>query len=116
MTVWPPMLERAPPMAIGPRCCLTASTISSVVVGVITSLTAMGLSWVTSLTREAGVGCSTGVRITLQTVVTKVSNTTVRRRIATSLRAVLTPPDSDFGRSRWRILKCDQSTILVQGV
>jgi hypothetical protein len=55
------MLYRPPPIEIGPGCERTAFTISSIVVGVMISETAIGLSCVTSFTVGGGAGCVTGM-------------------------------------------------------
>src|SRR5215831_18484839 len=61
VAVCPPMLNRPPPIEIGPAGSRTAATISSVVVGVMTAATRIGLSCVTSFTTGADRGCATDV-------------------------------------------------------
>ena len=98
VAIWPPMLWRAPPMETGPGELRTAVTISSVVVGVSTRPTAIGLSWVTSLTTSGGVSGSTGSRTTLHTVTPAASDTVSASPAARSL--------SDLARMRVNPLIC----------
>src|ERR1041385_1039660 len=63
------MLNRPPPMEMGPGWLRIAATMSSVVVGRITAATRIGFNCVTSFTIGAESGCETGVRRMPQTAI-----------------------------------------------